>query len=100
MRNDLGRILYARNLREHDVARRAGLAQSHLNRIKNRRVVPSLETALRICAALGLPVEAVFSLDPDHRARRRPAGRVRARAGGGRRERPGTVASRSAPGGA
>jgi transcriptional regulator with XRE-family HTH domain len=77
MRNDLGRILYARNLREHDVARRAGLTQSHLNRIKNGRVVPSLETALRICAALGLPVDAVFRLDPGTRARLRHRARSR-----------------------
>jgi len=68
MRNDLGRILYARNLREHDLARRAGLTQSHLNRIKNGRVVPSLETALRICAALDLCVDDVFHLDPEKRA--------------------------------
>jgi transcriptional regulator with XRE-family HTH domain len=88
MRNDLGRILYARNLREHDLARRAGLAQSHLNRIKNRRVVPSLETALRICAALGLPVEAVFSLDADPGAPRHAT--ARRHASGTRRGQPGT----------
>jgi transcriptional regulator with XRE-family HTH domain len=70
MRNEIGRILYARNLREHDLARRAGLTESHLNRIKNGRAIPSLETALRICAALELPVEGVFRLDGD-RARRR-----------------------------
>jgi DNA-binding Xre family transcriptional regulator len=63
MRNDLGRILYARKLRELDLARRTGLTQSHLNRIKNGRVVPSLGTALRICAALGLRVEDVFRLE-------------------------------------
>jgi len=63
MRNELGRILYVRNLREHDLARRAGLTQSHLNRIKNGRVMPSLETAMRICAALDLSVDEVFRLD-------------------------------------
>jgi transcriptional regulator with XRE-family HTH domain len=63
MRNDLGRVLYARNLREHELARRTGLTESHLNRIKNGRAMPSLETALRICAALGLPVESVFHLE-------------------------------------
>jgi transcriptional regulator with XRE-family HTH domain len=74
MRNQLGRILYVRNLREHELARRAGITQSHVNRIKNGRVVPSLETALRICAALDLPVERVFGLDD--RSRRAPrAGR-------------------------
>jgi transcriptional regulator with XRE-family HTH domain len=65
MRNEIGRILYARNLREHDLARRAGLTESHLNRIKNGRAIPSLKTALRICAALDLPVEGVFRLDGD-----------------------------------
>jgi DNA-binding XRE family transcriptional regulator len=68
MRNDLGRVLYRRNLREQDLARRAGLTESHLNRIKNGRVMPSVETALRICRALELPVESVFHLD-DARAR-------------------------------
>jgi transcriptional regulator with XRE-family HTH domain len=72
MQNELGRILYVRNLREHDLARRAGLTQSHLNRIKNGRVMPSLETALRICAALDLAVDEVFRLDrgPGTRTRR------------------------------
>jgi transcriptional regulator with XRE-family HTH domain len=65
MRNDLGRVLYARNLREHELARRTGLTESHLNRIKNGRAMPSLETALRICAALGLPVESVFRLEKE-----------------------------------
>ncbi len=84
MRNDLGRILYARNLREHDLARRAGLTESHLNRIKNGRVIPSLVTALRISAALGLPVEGVFHLD-DRVGRRSGRGKTRApREGGGR----------------
>ena len=73
MHNELGRILYVRNLREYDLARRTGLSESHLNRIKNGRVMPSLETALRICAALDLPVEGVFRLDggrPPHDRRR------------------------------
>jgi len=65
MRNNLGRVLYIRNLREHDLARRTGLTESHLNRIKNGRAMPSLETALRICAALELPVESVFHLDKE-----------------------------------
>ncbi len=83
MRNDLGRVLYARNLREHDLARRTGLTESHLNRIKNGRAMPSLETALRICAALDLPVESVFHLEtgsprrgaqrPSRQAARRPS---------------------------
>ena len=77
MRNTIGRILYARNLREHDLARRAGLTQSHLNRIKNGRVDPSLDTALRICRALGLRVEDVFHGGGD-RPRRDHARRPRA----------------------
>ena len=75
MQNELGRILYARNLREHDLARRTGLTQGHLNRIKNGRVVPSLKTALRICAALDLPVDEVFRLDREQRAHSRRPGR-------------------------
>jgi transcriptional regulator with XRE-family HTH domain len=75
MQNKLGRILYARNLREHDLARRAGLTQGHLNRIKNGRVVPSLKTALRICAALGLSVDEVFGLDRKQPVRSRRPGR-------------------------
>jgi DNA-binding XRE family transcriptional regulator len=82
MRNAIGRILYARNLREHDLARRAGLTQSHLNRIKNDRVDPSLETALRICRALGLRVEDVFhpGAAADHPRRPRRAHTQRTRA--------------------
>jgi DNA-binding XRE family transcriptional regulator len=78
VRNDIGRILYTRNLREHDLARRAGVTESHLNRIKNGRVMPSLETALRICAALELPVESVFRLDAGVRRRKPLRGERRA----------------------
>ena len=73
VRNEIGRILYTRNLREHDLARQAGVTESHLNRIKNGRVVPSLATALRICAALELPVEHVFRLDVERRRTLRAA---------------------------
>ena len=74
MQNELGRILYVRNLREHDLARRAGLTQSHLNRIKNGRVVPSLETALRICAALEVSVDEVFRLGCERKIHTRRSG--------------------------
>jgi transcriptional regulator with XRE-family HTH domain len=81
MRNDLGRVLYARELRERDLARRAGLTESHLNRIKNGRAMPSLETALRICAALELPVESVFHLEkgPSRDRPRRPSRQAKGR---------------------
>ena len=43
-----------------ELLRRTGLAQSYINRVKNSRIVPTVRTAMKICIALGVPVEEAF----------------------------------------
>jgi len=45
-----------------DLAMRAGLSRLRVNRIKNRRLRPTVRDALVISRALGVPVRMVFRL--------------------------------------
>jgi len=69
--NVLSRLLYERGLTDGEVARRAGLPRSRINRLKNGHVRPTVRDALLIASALGVRVRDVFSLcrlddaDPD-----------------------------------
>lgn len=58
--NTLSRALARRAWSDAELAARAGLSRAHLNRLKNRRVRPTLRDALLIARALGVEVEAVF----------------------------------------
>jgi len=63
VRNAISRLLGERGWSDGELAARAGLARLRVNRIKNRRARPTVAEALRIGAALGLPVDRVFRLD-------------------------------------
>lgn len=60
--NELSRRLFLRNWSDSDLAIRTGLSRLRVNRIKNRRVRPTVRDALMISRALGEPVRAVFRL--------------------------------------
>jgi DNA-binding Xre family transcriptional regulator len=62
MRNHLGRMLAARRWTDGELATRTGLSRAHLNRLRNRRVRPTLRDGLLISAALGVAVETLFEL--------------------------------------
>ncbi len=61
-RNWIPRLLTERDWSDGELAQRCGLSRAHLNRVKNRRVRPTLRDALIIATAFGVPVEAVFVL--------------------------------------
>lgn len=63
MRNRIGQILARKEWSEAKLARRSGIAQSYINRIKNRRINPTVGTALKLCRALGVAVEEAFIVD-------------------------------------
>ena len=65
VRNRLSVLLAARGWSDADLATRAGLSRAHANRVKNRRVRPTLRDALLISRALDVPVEAIFDLADD-----------------------------------
>ena len=63
VRNRLGRLLVLRGWSDVELARRTGMSRAHLNRLRNRRVRPTLRDGLLISAALGVAVETVFELE-------------------------------------
>lgn len=63
MRNRIQALLNERGMLEVTFAAQIGMEQSQLNRVKNRRSVPTLRTAVRIARGFGLPVEQVFELE-------------------------------------
>ena len=58
--NRLSQLLAARGWSDAELARRASLSRAHVNRIKNRRVRPTLRDALLLERALGVAVETIF----------------------------------------
>jgi putative transcriptional regulator len=48
-----------------DLADRARVTRKSVNAIETGRMVPSVVLALRLAAALEVPVETIFRLDPD-----------------------------------
>jgi transcriptional regulator with XRE-family HTH domain len=68
--NRLSRLLFARGWSDRILAERAGIERSRINRLKNRQARPTVGDALRISAALGLPVASIFWLsEPDEAVR-------------------------------
>jgi len=58
--NRLSQLLAARGWSDAELARRTSLSRAHVNRIKNRRVRPTLRDALLLERALGVAVETIF----------------------------------------
>ena len=61
------RILAARlrrGLSQRLVSRRSGLDPGYLSRIEHGRIRPTLETALRIAGALGVPLGEILAIPP------------------------------------
>ncbi len=63
---DLSKCILAARLRrglsQRLVARRSGLDPGYLSRIEHGKIRPTLETALRIAEALGVPLEEILAL--------------------------------------
>jgi DNA-binding XRE family transcriptional regulator len=58
--NNIGQALLSMNMTQAELARRVGVKREYMNRIINRRIVPSVSLALRICGVLGKKVEDIF----------------------------------------
>ncbi|MCK6555723.1 helix-turn-helix domain-containing protein [Candidatus Binatia bacterium] len=59
--------LFRADWSDADLAGRAGLSRLRVNRIKNRRIRPTVRDALLISRALGVPVGALFRLADSER---------------------------------
>lgn len=60
--NRIGPLASIRQLNDGDLARLCGLSRAHVNRIKNGRTIPRVDTALAIARALRHRVRDVFWL--------------------------------------
>ncbi len=59
--NAISRLAYELGMSDGELARKAGITRSRLNRIKNGRLRPSIRDALLISRALDSSLDAVFS---------------------------------------
>lgn len=57
------RIRQAKSLSRYRMAQRAGLSQSSISNLLNRRNVPSIQTLEKICNGLGMTLAQFFSAD-------------------------------------
>jgi len=79
--NVISRLAYELGWSDGELALKAGITRSRLNRIKNGRIPPSVRDALLISRALGCSLEQVFGAGPDGaRVREAALHRVPARA--------------------
>jgi putative transcriptional regulator len=62
LRNTLKVQRAMRDLTQADLAALAGVTRKSVNAIETGRMVPSVVLALRLARAIGVPVEALFSL--------------------------------------
>jgi putative transcriptional regulator len=51
------------DLTQADLAERTGITRKSVNAIETGKMVPSVILALKLAKALGVPVEALFSID-------------------------------------
>ena len=61
--NNLKELRARHNLTQAQLAEAVGVTRKTINTVENRALTPSALLALKLAAALELPVEAVFYLD-------------------------------------
>lgn len=62
--NNLTHVTYSKHLSDSQVAERAGISRAQLNRIRNGRTIPRLDTALALACAFGCRVSDLFRITP------------------------------------
>jgi putative transcriptional regulator len=60
LQNRIGWYAAHAGLADEALALRAGLSRSHLNRIKNGRVIPRVDTAIAVARALHVRVDQLY----------------------------------------
>lgn len=63
--NRISDVLAKKGMTQGDLARKIGVPKPQLSRIVNRKVIPSIRTALAIAWAMGVRVEDIFFLEED-----------------------------------
>ncbi|MFY0639299.1 helix-turn-helix transcriptional regulator [Maricaulis maris] len=62
--NTLKALRAREGLTQAELAARVGVTRKTINTVENRVFVPSTILALKLAAALSVPVEDIFSLEP------------------------------------
>jgi putative transcriptional regulator len=62
--NKLKALRAREGLTQAELAARVGVTRKTINTVENRVFVPSTILALKLAAALSVPVEDIFSLEP------------------------------------
>ena len=65
MTNRVRELRAARGWSQAELGLRAGVSRQAINAIENGHFDPSLPLAMRLGRLFGLPVEAIFTLDPE-----------------------------------
>ncbi len=60
MDNSIYKILISKNMTQAELARRVGVKREYMNRIINKKIVPTIPLGLRIARALGKKMEDLF----------------------------------------
>lgn len=62
MTNRMGELMQRRGVTEERLSALTGIRQGSINKLKNCKRIPKVDTALRIARALKVPVEKIWSL--------------------------------------
>lgn len=62
MTNRMKQVMELRGITEEGLAALSGIRQGTINRVKNGKRIPKIDTALRIARALKVPVEKIWCL--------------------------------------
>lgn len=65
--NDLKEIRSKLGMTQAELAEQVGVARVSIIAIENGRFIPTIETALRISQALGIPIEKIFWLQENNK---------------------------------
>ncbi len=63
MKNNIDQVINHKRMTQGDLADMVGVRREYINRIINRRIIPSVYLGMRIADALKVPMEKLFVLE-------------------------------------
>lgn len=60
MENVIYQVLASKNMTQAELANRVGVKREYINRIINRKIIPTIPLGMKIAEALGKTVEDLF----------------------------------------
>ena len=62
MKNNIDQVILQKGMNQGDLANMVGVRREYINRIINRKIIPSVYLGMRIADALEVPMEKLFVL--------------------------------------